>query len=112
MRHVGTASLLVAVPAANAVPIPGALDYEQAAALPTVFLPAWAIVVREGRLRPTETAMVLSASSGVGTAAVQVVKGVVGATCIAVTSTPDKVRQALELEPAMIEAENNLALVL
>ena len=93
----GSDAELVAVPAANAVPIPGALGYEQAAALPTVFLPAWAIVVREGRLQPSETAMVLSASSGVGTAAVQVVKGVVGATCIAVTSTADKVGQALEL---------------
>lgn len=93
----GSDAELVAVPAANAVPIPSALSDEQAAALPTVFLPAWAIVVREARLQPTETAMVLSASSGVGTAAVQVVKGVVGATCIAVTSTEDKVRQALEL---------------
>ncbi|MCI0816024.1 MAG: alcohol dehydrogenase catalytic domain-containing protein, partial [Chloroflexi bacterium] len=86
----GSDAELVAVPAANAVPIPDALGYEQAAALPTVFLPAWAIVVREGRLQPSETAMVLSASSGVGTAAVQVVKGVVGASCIAVTSTEDK----------------------
>ncbi len=93
----GSDAELVAVPAANAVPIPEGLGDEQAAALPTVFLPAWAIVVREGHLRASETAMVLSASSGVGTAAVQVVKGVVGASCIAVTSTEEKARQALDL---------------
>ena len=93
----GSDAELVAVPAANAVPIPEGLGYEQAAALPTVFLPAWAIVVREGALQPSETAMVLSASSGVGTAAVQVVKGVIGAACIAVTSTEDKARRALDL---------------
>ena len=93
----GSDAELVAVPAANAVSIPEGLGDEQAAALPTIFLPAWAIVVRQGNLQPSETAMVLSASSGVGTAAVQVVKGVVGAACIAVTSTEDKVRRALDL---------------
>ncbi|MEX2599645.1 MAG: zinc-binding dehydrogenase [Dehalococcoidia bacterium] len=93
----GSYAELVAVPAANAVPLPDGLDYVQAAALPTVFLPAWSIVVREGKLTHNETAMVLSASSGVGTAAIQIIKGVVGAKCIAVTSTGDKVRKAHEL---------------
>ena len=93
----GSYAELVAVPAANVVPIPEDLSYEQAAALPTVFLPTWAIIVREGRLQSHETALVLSASSGVGTAAIQIVKGVVGARCIATTSTGDKVRLAREL---------------
>ena len=93
----GSYAELVAVPAPNALPIADSVTFEQAAALPTVFLPAWAIVVREGDLQASETAMVLSASSGVGTAAVQVVKRVAGATCIAVTSSADKVRRALDL---------------
>ena len=39
----------------------------------------------------------LSSSSGVGTAAIQLIKGVVGATCIAATSTGEKVRKSKEL---------------
>ena len=48
-------------------------------------------------LKPWETALVLSASSGVGTAAVQVAKNMVGATVIATTSTDEKARMAAEL---------------
>jgi alcohol dehydrogenase len=93
----GSYAELVAVPAANAVPIPDSLSYVQAASLPTVFLPTWSIIMREGQLQSHETAMVLSASSGVGTAAIQIIKGVVGANCIAVTSTPEKIQKAMDL---------------
>jgi len=40
---------------------------------------------------------VLSASSGVGTAAIQIIKNVVGATCIAATGTAAKARATREL---------------
>ena len=93
----GSNAELVAIPAANALPIADSLSFEQAAALPTVYLPTWGIVIREGQLQANETAMVLSSSSGVGTAAIQLIKGVVGATCIAVTSTGEKVRKSMEL---------------
>ena len=81
----------------SAVPISDALSYVQAATLPTVFLPSWSIIMREGKLQPHETAMVLSSSSGVGTAAIQIIKGVVGATCIAVTSSEQKIKKSIEL---------------
>ena len=93
----GSNAEFVAVPAANAIHIPEAISFEQAAALPTVYLPTWAIVMREGRLNSTETAVVLSSSSGVGTAAIQIIKGVVGATCIAVTSSEEKIEKSLAL---------------
>ena len=93
----GSNAEFVAVPAANALPLPDALPFEQAAALPTVYLPTWGIIVREGRLQPDETALVLSSSSGVGTAAIQLIKGVVGASCIAVTSTGEKIRRSREI---------------
>jgi alcohol dehydrogenase len=93
----GSYAELVAVPAANAVPIADSLSYVQAASLPTVFLPTWSIIMREGLLQSHETAMVLSASSGVGTAAIQIIKGVVGADCIAVTSSPEKIQKAMDL---------------
>ena len=93
----GSNAEYVAVPAENVVPIPDSLSFEDASALPTIYLPTWGIVVREGRLQANETALVLSSSSGVGTAAIQLIKGVVGATCIAATSTGEKVRKSKEL---------------
>ena len=93
----GSYAEYVVVPAVNAFPIPDHLGYEEAAALPTVFLPCWGMVLREGKLKKGDTALVLSASSGVGTAAIQVVKNVVGATCIATTSTGEKAKAAREL---------------
>lgn len=87
----------VVVPAANALPIPSDLSFVEAAALPTVFMPCWSIFIRRAQLRPWETALVLSASSGVGTAAVQVAKRVIGARVIATTSTQEKARRVREL---------------
>ena len=85
------------VPAVNAVPLPDSLSFEQAASLPTVFLPCWNILLRRAKLQPWETVLIPSASSGVGTAAIQVAKRVVGARVIATTSTGEKVRKAREL---------------
>lgn len=87
----------VSVPAANALHLPELVSYVQGASLPTVFLPCWSIFIRRAALRPWETALVLSASSGVGTAAIQVAKRIVGASVIATTSSADKVRRAREL---------------
>ncbi len=93
----GSYAELVAVPAANVVALPESVSFEQAASIPTVFLPTWSIIVREAKLQPHETALVLSASSGVGTAAIQIIKGVVGGVCIAATSTGEKIQKAYEL---------------
>ena len=102
VRMLGTASNggyaeYVAVPATNVIVLPDSVSYEQAASLPTVFMPCWSIMVRKGSLKPWETALVLSASSGVGTAAIQVAKNVVGARVIATTSTEEKASKAREL---------------
>ena len=87
----------VSVPATNAVVMPETLSYVEAASLPTVFMPCWSILLRRAALRPWETALILSASSGVGTAGIQVAKNVVGATVIATTSTEQKAAKAREL---------------
>lgn len=93
----GTYAEYAVVPAANAFPIPDNIAFQEAAALPTVYLPVWNIVIKQGNLQPNETALVLSAASGVGTAAIQTVKGVVGANCIATTGSNEKARAALAL---------------
>ena len=93
----GSYAEYVGVPATSAVPIPDGLSFEEAATLPTVYLPTWTILVRKGALQSWETSLVLSASAGVGTAGIQVAKNVIGATVITTTSTEEKAAQAAEL---------------
>ena len=93
----GSYAEFAVMPAANAHPIADGVSYQQAAAIPTTFLPVWNMLVRRGQLKPWETVLVLSASAGVGTAAIQVAKQVIGARVIATTSTAEKVAMAKEL---------------
>ena len=93
----GSYAEYVAVPSTSAVPLPDSLSFAEAASLPTVYLPSWTILIRKGELQSWETALILSASAGVGTAGVQVAKHVAGATVIATTSTDEKAARAREL---------------
>jgi NADPH:quinone reductase-like Zn-dependent oxidoreductase len=65
---------LIAVPAANVIPIPDNLDFNQAASVPLVFLTAWHMLVGRAGIRPAQTVLVLGAGSGVGIAAIQIAK--------------------------------------
>ena len=65
---------LIAVPAANVIPIPDSLDFVQAASVPLVFVTAWHMLVGRAGVRPGQTVLVLGASSGVGIAAIQIAK--------------------------------------
>ncbi len=62
---------LVNVPAGQAVKIPAALSYEQAAALPEVFATAYLNLFTEARLKRGERVLLHAGASGVGTAAIQ-----------------------------------------
>lgn len=87
----------VVAPASNTLPLPENVTYENAAGLPTVFMPSWNILVRQGKLRPWETALIASSSSGVASAAIQIAKNVIGARVITTTSSEEKVKQAFAL---------------
>jgi len=65
---------LIAAPAANVIPIPDSLDFNQAASVPLVFVTAWHMLVGRAGIRPGQTVLVLGAGSGVGTAAIQIAK--------------------------------------
>jgi NADPH:quinone reductase-like Zn-dependent oxidoreductase len=65
---------LFAAPAANVIPIPDWLDFNQAASVPLVFLTAWHMLAGLAGVRPGQTVLVLGASSGVGIAAIQIAK--------------------------------------
>lgn len=76
-------------------PLPGELDFAQGAALILNYHTAWFSLVIRGRLKAGETVLVHGAAGGVGTAAIQVCKGV-GARTIGVVSTDEKERVARE----------------
>jgi NADPH:quinone reductase-like Zn-dependent oxidoreductase len=65
---------LISVPAVNVIPIPDNLDFNQAAAVPLVFLTAWHMLVGRAGIRLGQTVLVLGAGSGVGIAAIQIAK--------------------------------------
>jgi NADPH:quinone reductase-like Zn-dependent oxidoreductase len=92
----GTAATHVLVPAANLLPIPGNWSFEQAAAFPLVFLTAWEMLVHKARLRTGETVLVWGGGSGVGSAAIQLVKAL-GGLAIAVVGSEDKAMRCWDL---------------
>ncbi len=65
---------LVAAPEWTAIQIPDSLSFEEAAAAPLVFLTAWHMLVGRAHLQLGEDVLVLAASSGVGSAAIQIAK--------------------------------------
>jgi NADPH:quinone reductase len=73
--------------------LPDALDFAQGAGLILNYHTAYFALAMRGRLREGETVLVHGAAGGVGTAALQVAKGL-GATTIAVVSNEEKQRVA------------------
>lgn len=65
---------LAVVPAAVALPVPGGLSLEEAAAVPEVFTTAFDNLMLRGRLLPGETVLLHGGASGVGTAGVQLAR--------------------------------------
>jgi NADPH2:quinone reductase len=76
-------------------PLPDPLDFEQGAALVLNYHTAYFALKLRGRLAEGETVLVHGGAGGVGTAAIQVAKGL-GARTIAVVSTEEKERVARE----------------
>lgn len=70
-------------------PLPDAVTFTKAAALPMNYLTAHFALVRRGHLQPGETVLVHGAAGGIGTASIQVAKAL-GARVVAVVSTPEK----------------------
>ena len=62
------------VPASNCLPIPRGLDFVQAASLPETYFTVWSNVFDRGALKPGETFLVQGGSSGIGVAAIQMVR--------------------------------------
>lgn len=92
----GGCAEFICVPEVNGIVIPDRLDYPSAAAVPLTFLTAWNMLIRQARLEAGEEVLVMGAGSGIGTAAIQIVK-LFGSRAIAVASTDVKLAKAKAL---------------
>lgn len=86
----------VRAPETNVLFLPERLSFEEAAAVPLVFLTAWHMLVARARVRPGEDVLILAAGSGVGSAAVQIAR-LHGARVFATAGSEEKLRKAKEL---------------
>ncbi|MFS0724536.1 NAD(P)H-quinone oxidoreductase [Paenibacillus sp. 1P07SE] len=86
----------VSLPAGMAMRIPDELSFEEAAAIPEAFLTAYLNLMELGGLRAGQTALIHAGASGVGTAAIQLVREA-GAHAIITAGTAAKREAALSL---------------
>lgn len=76
-------------PASNCLPVPRGLDFVQAASLPETYFTVWSNVFDRGRLEAGETFLVQGGSSGIGVAAIQIVRAM-GNLVFATAGSADK----------------------
>ena len=95
--HDGGYAELAYVPAANVIPKPANLSWEEAAALSMPLLAAWHMLVEQVNLRPGERVLILSANSAIGSAAVQVASKVLRAEVLAVVHNEAQAKKAEDL---------------
>ena len=85
----------ITVPSSHLVSIPGNLDWVGAAAVPEVFITAHDALFTQANLQPGETVLVHAVGSGVGTAAIQLIRSA-GAKAFGTSRTKDKLDRAKE----------------
>jgi NADPH:quinone reductase-like Zn-dependent oxidoreductase len=81
---------LVKIPAANVLPLPERVSFEEGAALPLAMLTAWHALVAQASVRPGQTVLVQAAGSGVGSAAIQIAR-LCGARVMTTVGADDKI---------------------
>ncbi|GAA4707238.1 NAD(P)H-quinone oxidoreductase [Brevibacillus fulvus] len=86
----------VVIPAAMAMRIPDSFTFEQAAAIPEVFLTAYLNLFQLGQLQAGQTVLIHAGASGVGTAAIQLAKEA-GARSIITAGSQAKIDFCLQL---------------
>lgn len=81
----------IAVPATNLFAIPDDIDFVTASAVPIAGSTAWGALSTRGNLKPFDDTLIVGATGGVGTYAVQIAKNIYNVdTLIATTSTDEK----------------------
>ena len=80
----------------EAMPVPASMSWEEAAAIPEVFLTAYDALFTRLGLRTGETLLIHAVGSGVGTAGLQIAR-VVGARVVGTARSADKLERAKKL---------------
>src|SRR5678815_5191179 len=91
----GAQAEFVTVPANHLAQVPENLSWTDAAAVPEVFITAHDALFTQAKLQPGEMVLIHAAGSGVGTAAVQLVRAT-GARSFGTSRTADKLDRAKE----------------
>lgn len=115
-RCAGAFAEYALIEAAEAMAVPDALSWEEAASLPLTFLVAYDMLMLQGRLQAGEWLLVNGVSSGVGVASLQLGKAL-GAQVIGTSGSADKLARlkplgldvglctrAADFAPAVLEA--------
>lgn len=92
----GTCAEYIVVPRENVLPKPENISWEEAGSFSLTFLTAWAMLVRRAQIQPGEWVLVHAGGSGVGVAAVQILK-LFSCNVIATASTEEKRSRVAEL---------------
>ena len=77
-------------------PIPPALSWEQAAAVPVAFITAWEATLQFGGLQKGAWLLIAGASSGVGVAALQIAR-MIGARTVGISGSADKLARLRDM---------------
>ncbi len=106
----GTYAEYVAVPTANALPMPAGLDFAEGAALGVTHLTAWRMLFTKAQLKPWETVLIFGIGGGVSLAALQLAK-MIAARAIVTSRDTTKLERALALgaDHAINGATHNVA---
>jgi NADPH:quinone reductase-like Zn-dependent oxidoreductase len=92
----GTFAQFVAVPAANCLPKPDYLSFEQAGCLAVAYVTAWRMLMTRAALRCGETVLIHGIGGGVALAGLQLAK-LAGARVIVSSSSDEKLAKAAKL---------------
>ncbi|HYF64764.1 MAG TPA: zinc-binding dehydrogenase [Herpetosiphonaceae bacterium] len=92
----GGAAEYIAVPARNLRRIPADFPFEQAAAVPLVWMTAWRALIGQAGLRAGQSVLILGAGGGAATAAIQIAR-YAGATVYAASRSDEKLAKARQL---------------
>jgi len=90
----------------NVLKLPDGIPFEEAAAVPLVFQTAWRALMTRAAIQPGEDVLILGASGGVGSAAIQIAK-LAGARVFAVTSSDEKTGLARDLGADLVLNRNS-----
>lgn len=95
----------------EALPVPPALSFADAAAIPEAFLTAYDALQVRGRLAPGERVLIHAVASGVGTAAIQVARLLGAGAVLGTSRTAAKLERAREygLDVPLLSTSGSLA---